>query len=292
MNRILIAIAMFSFISCETQGVEGIDEEKANEGVAGNATEITENKSKSEQELNVLDVKQKIVDLKTLDNGIVIQWIEHGDGEDVIDGEVYKLDYKVYLEDKQVIDGNHLLNKPYIPFLVGMNMQTPGWDIALNELKVGDFVEVFIPSELARGDKEVKGLFPANSNNILRVRILGKKEPTRVVDGNKVWVFEENPNNNVLFDETTKITFHAMVSTKSNPLYINTYRENKPFEMKLEDHGLVPGLKKALINAKKSDRMLVLVKSEDAYGTKGLLDLVGPNEDIFYNILVMNVVPF
>ena len=289
MNKILIVVAILLLISCKPQGVKN---DKSEKDQTGNSTEITENKSQSEQEVNVLDENQKIVDEKTLDNGIIIQWIEHGDGEDVIDGEVYKLDYKVYLEDKQVIDGNHLLNKPYIPFLVGMNMQTPGWDIALNELKVGDFVEVFIPSELARGEKEVKGLFPANSNNILRVRILGKMEPTRVVDGNKVWVFEENPNNKVLFDEMKKITFHAMVSTKSNPLYINTYRENKPFEMKLEDHGLVPGLKKSLINTKKSDRMLVLVKSEDAYGDKGLLDLVKPNEDVFYNILVMDVVPF
>ncbi len=287
MNKILIAVALFSLISCKPHEVEN---DKSEEGKDGNYTEITEDNSQKKQDVNVLDVQQKIVDEKTMDNGIIIQWIEHGDGEDVIDGEVYKLDYKVFLDDKQVIDGNHLLNKPYIPFLVGMNMQTPGWDIAMNELKVGDFVEIFIPSELARGDKEVKGLFPANSNNTLKVRILGKMEPTRVVDGNKVWVFEENPNNKVLFDEKTKITFHAMVSTKSNPLYINTYRENKPFEMKLEDHGLVPGLKKALINAKKSDRMLVLVKSEDAYGSKGLLDLVKPNEDIFYNILVMDVV--
>jgi len=284
MRKSAIAIVLLFFVSCETQGVE---KEKnnvlENENTTKNTTLVEE---------NVLDQKQKVVDEKTLDNGIVIQWIEHGDGEGVVDGEVYKLDYKVYLEDQQVIDGNHLLNKPYIPFLVGMNMQTKGWDIALNELKVGDFAEIFIPSELARGEKEVKGLFPANSNNILRVRILGKMEPTRVVDGNKVWVFEENPNNTVLFDENTKITFHAMVSTKSNPLYINTYRENKPFELKLEDHGLVPGLKKSLINAKKSDRMLVLVKSKDAYGAKGLIDLVQPNEDIFYNILVMDVVPF
>jgi len=288
MKNSIVVVLLLVLVACGTEGVK--KEEDHSERSETSSEGKTDNQSVDNK--NVLDEHQKIVDEKTLDNGIVIQWIEHGDGEDVVDGEVYKLDYKVYLEDQQVIDGNHLLNKPYIPFLVGMNMQTKGWDIALNELKVGDFVEIFIPSELARGEKEVKGLFPANSNNILRVRILDKMEPTRIVDGNKVWVFEENTNNTVLFDEKTIITFHAMASTKSNPLYINTYRENKPFELKLEDHGLVPGLKKALINAKKSDRMLVLVKAEDAYGSKGLLDLVKPNEDIFYNILVMDVVPF
>ena len=288
MKKSGLIFLLLVLVSC---GTEGVEKEEGNSERSENSTENNAEIQPVEGQ-NVLDENQKIVDEKTLDNGISIKWIEHGEGENVINGEVYKLDYKVYLEDQQVIDGNHLLNKPYIPFLVGVNMQTKGWDIALNELRIGDFAEIFIPSELARGDKEVKGLFPANSNNILRVRILSKMEPTRVVDGNKVWVFEENPNNTVLFDETTKITFHAMVSTISNPLYINTYRENKPFEMKLEDHGLVPGLKKALINTKKSDRMLVLVKSEEAYGSKGLVDLVKPNEDIFYNILVMDVVPF
>ncbi len=278
-----VVISCLILASCDTEGVE-----KEPAILVENTKE--EAKVVSEK-VNILDQEQEILDEKKLSNGIVIQWITHGDGDEVKEGEVYKLDYKVFLENEQVIDGNHLLNKPYIPFLVGMNMQTKGWDIALKELKVGDFVEVFIPSELARGDKGIEGLFPPNSNNILRVRVLNKMEPTRIVDGNKVWVFEENPNNKELFDETKKISFHAMVSTKSNPFYINTYRDNKPFEMKLEDHGLVPGLKKALINAKKSDRMLVLVKSEDAYGTKGLLDLVKPNEDLFYNILVMDVTP-
>ena len=59
--------------------------------------------------------------------------------------------------------------------------------------------------------------------------------------------------------------------------------------MKLEDNGVVPGLKKALINAKKGDRMFVLIPSEQAYAAKGYLDIVKPNEDLFFNVLVMDV---
>ena len=78
-----------------------------------------------------------------------------------------------------------------------------------------------------------------------------------------------------------------MTSTPTNSLYVNTYRLNEPFKMRLEDSGLVPGLKKALINAKKSDRMFVLVPASEAYGAKGYLDIVKPNEALFYNILVI-----
>ncbi|MGB0915353.1 MAG: FKBP-type peptidyl-prolyl cis-trans isomerase [Crocinitomicaceae bacterium] len=131
---------------------------------------------------------------------------------------------------------------------------------------------------------------PPNADNILRIRILENIEPSREIDGNKVWVFEENKNNKIQFDEGHEIEFHCMVSTPSNPLYVNTYRSNNPVKMSLMDGGLVPGLKKALINAKKSDRMFVYVPSSEAYGKKGYQDVVMANEDLFYNILVMDVV--
>ena len=58
----------------------------------------------------------------------------------------------------------------------------------------------------------------------------------------------------------------------------------------MTDNGIIPGLKKALINAKKGDRMLVVVPSSEAYGAKGSEGFVKPNEDLMYNILVMDVV--
>jgi FKBP-type peptidyl-prolyl cis-trans isomerase len=81
-----------------------------------------------------------------------------------------------------------------------------------------------------------------------------------------------------------------MASTPSNALYVNTYSTNQPLNYKLSDYGLVPGLRKALINAKKADRLYIVVPSSEAYGTKGYLNLVKPNENVFYNILVMDVV--
>jgi len=72
---------------------------------------------------------------------------------------------------------------------------------------------------------------------------------------------------------------------------VNIYRNNQPFSVIFGEPGLVPGLKKALINAKKSDRMFILIPSSEAYGSKGYLDLVKPNEDLLYNVLVMNVMP-
>lgn len=200
------------------------------------------------------------------------------------------IDYKVRLLDSTIVDGNHLLNKKTLPYIVGFGLQPKGWDIALKELNIGDFAQIKIPAKLARGKKGVKNLIPENADNYLTIRIISKKEPTRIVEGNKVWVLEENKKNKIKFNETNTIVFHTTISSPSSPFYFNSYVTNNPFEMKLEDYGVIPGLKRALINAKKGDRMFILIPSKEAYGTKGYLDIVKPNENLFYNVMIMDVV--
>ena len=237
-----------------------------------------------------LDQDKKVSDTLKMDNGIVIRWFEHGSGDALKRGSVYFIDFKVMLDNGEIVDGNHLLLKDSIPFPMGFQRQGKGWDIALAELKIGDFVEIFLPSEFARGEQEIEGLIPANSNNTIKMRVLNKMKPTRAVDGNKVWVFEENKKNKLLFDEEEIITFHTRTSTPTNIWYTNTFQGKEPFKLKLEDYGTVPGLKKALINAKSSDRMFIYVPSREAYGNKGYQDVVKPNEDLLFDVMVMDVV--
>jgi FKBP-type peptidyl-prolyl cis-trans isomerase len=235
-----------------------------------------------------LDGDNKVIGKKRLNEGMAIEWFAKGKGETLKDGEIVMIEYKVKLKDGTVVDGNHMINKSSLPYLIGFNLQ-PGWDIAMHELKVGDFVRILIPPSMGRGEKGIEGMIPPNADNLLYVKILENKKPDRVVDGTKVWVLEENKDNKLKFNEKTQVSFHAMVSSPSNSMYVNTFRSNQPFTYKLSHKGLVPGLRKALINAKRSDRMYIVVPASEAYGNKGYLDLVKPNEDLFYNVLVMDV---
>jgi FKBP-type peptidyl-prolyl cis-trans isomerase len=272
-----IVLVCFTLLACTPSGVKKKDAEVVPPTIVADTTK------------NVLDTPPEVkTDLK-MDNGIIISWFKRGTGEKLAYGDYIDIDYKVLLKDGKVVDGNHLLNKESMPFMIGFNMQTPGWEMALKELRVGDFAEVMIPSDLARGEKGIKGLIPPNADNVLRIRILRRKPPTRETDGNKVWVFEENKTNEALFNENSEITFYCTASTPTSRDFINTYRTDSPFTLRLEHDGTVPGLKKALINAKKADRMIVFVPSSQAYGTKGLKGLVKPNQDILYNIMVMDV---
>ncbi|MGB0915354.1 MAG: FKBP-type peptidyl-prolyl cis-trans isomerase [Crocinitomicaceae bacterium] len=144
----ILGLIGFSFASCDTTVVEdGTDE-------AVERIEVTSDTIKS-----IIDSEKEVINDIKLESGIRIKWFEHGEGEKLKKGDCISIDYKVAIKDNEIVDGNHLLNKESLPFMVGFNMQTPGWEIALNELRVGDFAEIFIPSELARGEQGIEGLY-------------------------------------------------------------------------------------------------------------------------------------
>lgn len=259
-------------------------------------TEVTENPQFDDDSVKIEQVEVieepeivEAIDSVVQKSGLRIKWYKHGEGDLISDGEVVRINYAVFLEDGKKVDGNNQLGKPF-PFMVGFGMQTKGWDVALRQLKAGDSVEIFLPSDLARGEKGIPGHIPPNSSNIIRLGVVENMQPSRELDGNKVWIIAENPTEkNVFKDTTNQIDFHCMTSTPTNSMYVNTFASGEPFSTKLKDAGLVPGLKKALINAKTSDRMYVYVPSSEAYGSKGLKGMVKRNEDLFYNIMVMDV---
>lgn len=285
MKYILFIFFIGLLFSCDPSGVKKKNLSKEEKEILNSIS-----KKERQEELKKLSLKPtKEIGVKKLNKGVKITYFVKGDGEKFADGEVAQINYEVLLKNGSMVDGNKLLNKEWLPFMVGFGMQTPGWDIAFKELVVGDFVEVYLPSEMARGKNGIKGLIPPNAENFVRIKVVGKLKPTREVDGNKIWVLEENKENKILANENNVIDFHYIVGSKSNPRYDISYRRNQPYFFKFSDFGIVKGLKKALINAKKSDKMWVLIPPSEAYGSKGLNNLVKENEEIFYDIFIMDV---
>lgn len=278
--KIVYFCMALSLVGCNVEGVK---------------KEINEDKNivsdlKKTNSTNKTLAPSKIIDELKWKDGLKIKWFKHGKGDNLKEEEVIQINYQVFLEDGTLVDGNELLNRSSLPFLVGYGMQTKGWDLALLHLKVGDFVEIFLPAKLARGKYGIKGLIPPNANNIIRLKILSKVQPTSRIDGVKIWLLEENASEEKQATENNAIDFHYMVGTKTNPKYDISYRRGVPFRMRFSDHGLVSGLKKAMLGVKRSDKVWVLVSPREGYGELGLLDLVKPNETLFYDIFVVEVV--
>jgi len=233
--------------------------------------------------------KGKVADVKSFSNGLVIKWILKGKGRKLKKGEMALIDYRLALPDGKIVDGNNRVNMPFIPFVIGYNMQTPGWDLAFEELTPGDFVKIEIPADLALGSKELKGIIPANSDNWLYVKVVALVTPSVNEDGVTSWKIKDGEGASLAKDPSKEISFHAMVSTESKASVMNTRLGNYPLKYSPGQKTIVPGLRKIMKNAKKGERYFIILEAPQAYGARGYADLVKPNEQVFYNIEIMDI---
>jgi FKBP-type peptidyl-prolyl cis-trans isomerase len=233
--------------------------------------------------------KGKVADVKSFSNGLVIKWILKGKGRKLKKGEMALIDYRLALPDGKIVDGNNRVNMPFIPFVIGYNMQTSGWDLAFQELTPGDFVKIEIPADLALGSKELKGIIPANSDNWLYVKVVALVTPSVNEDGVTSWKIKDGEGASLAKDPSKEISFHAMVSTESKASVMNTRLGNYPLKYSPGQKTIVPGLRKIMKNAKKGERYFIILEAPQAYGARGYADLVKPNEQVFYNIEIMDI---
>jgi FKBP-type peptidyl-prolyl cis-trans isomerase len=293
-NKLLISLLISSvLLSCKVKGVKQNEQETAITTSKSQNTDIIEElkgvKDSAYRNEKLL-IKTLEINQQKFDNGIVIKWYEKGEGALLEDEHVYKLDYEVLLEDGSVVDGSKIINRKWVHFLLGFELQTKGWDFALRKLKIGDFAEIVIPSELARGKEGIKGLIPPDAVNILRVKVVGEVQPDRVIDGTKVWTLAHSKKaEEEKVKEDSEIIYDYIVSTPSNPRYVNSHYNGNPYNFHFDDQGIVIGLKKALFGVTKYDRLWVVVPPEEAYGKKGLLDIVKPNEPVLYDLFIRDI---
>jgi len=187
-----------------------------------------------ENDENVVDITddvEQIIEIAkdsiVFDNGIVIRFFEFGEGDSLRIGDVVKIDYSCRLKDGKVFDSNDKIATP-IPFMVGWRMQTKGWDLAFEKLRVGDDVEIFIPSDLARGKAGIPGSVPPDADNWLRVKVVEKVKENYSNDGVKVFVFERNPGSQKLkMGDELEIEYIAYAESK--PRYSSSFQNGAPF---------------------------------------------------------------
>ncbi|MEY4659314.1 MAG: FKBP-type peptidyl-prolyl cis-trans isomerase [Crocinitomicaceae bacterium] len=286
MTRILLCIFVLSLTACQTT----IDKpkQKTKEIKKPNSKKIDEEFKGSQNNLKSFE-KGKVMDVKTLANGIVIKWILKGEGRKLKKGEMALIDYRLALPDGKIVDGNNRINMPFIPFVIGYNMQTPGWDLSFLELTPGDFVKIEIPAELALGSKEIKGVIPANSPNWLYVKVMALVTPSVHENGITSWKIKKGEGFSLAEKPEAELSFHAMVSTESKSSVMNTRLGNYPLKYSPGQKTIVPGLRKLMKTAKKGERYFVILDAPQAYGARGYGNLVKPNEQVFYNIEVMDI---
>lgn len=286
MKHIFLLVCLSLLWSCQDKPEKKIFTKKIKKADSMRQNDLDTGAFASKQ--NLIDFeKGKVSSTKKLENGILIKWIKRGSGAKLQKGEMALIDYRLALPDGKIIDGNNRIELPFIPFVVGYSMQTPGWDLSFTELRTGDFVKIEIPAALAYGSKGIKNLIAPNSDNWLYVKVISKVQPSIDSDGIRSWRLAKGEPFDLASASEKEIAYEFMASTPSRSNAINARKF--PLRYIPGQKTVVPGLRKILKNALKGERYYIILSPSQAYGKKGYSNVIGPNETVFFLVDILGV---
>ena len=108
---------------------------------------------------------------QTMSNGLVIEDLKIGDGQEVEKFNIVTVNYTGLLENGTKFDSSLNPGRTPFRFTVGGGQVIKGWDEGLIGMKIGGKRKLTIPPELGYGSRD-NGPIPANSTLIFEIDLL------------------------------------------------------------------------------------------------------------------------
>ena len=114
--------------------------------------------------------------VKTTASGLQYKVIEKGEGPSPKVGDTVTVNYRGTLVDGTEFDSSYARGEPATFPLTGV---IPGWTEALQMMKKGSKWELYIPPDLAYGERGAGNRIPPNSTLIFQVELISFQEPEK-----------------------------------------------------------------------------------------------------------------
>lgn len=108
---------------------------------------------------------------QTMNNGLVIEDLKIGDGQEVKKFNIVTVNYTGLLEDGTKFDSSLNPGRTPFRFTVGAGQVIKGWDEGLMGMKIGGKRKLTIPPDLGYGSRD-NGPIPANSTLTFEIDLL------------------------------------------------------------------------------------------------------------------------
>lgn len=108
---------------------------------------------------------------KTMANGLIIEDVTVGDGDEAKAGQKVTVHYRGTFTDGRIFDESYKRGEPFT-FNLGAGQVIQGWDQGVAGMKVGGKRKLTIPPDLAYGQRGAPGAIPPNSTLMFEVELL------------------------------------------------------------------------------------------------------------------------
>lgn len=100
-----------------------------------------------------------------------IEDIQPGDGKEAVKGALITTQYRGWLEDGTEFDSSYAKGRPF-QCVIGTSRVIKGWDQGLMGMRVGGKRRLFVPAQLAYGERQIGAHIKPNSNLIFEIELL------------------------------------------------------------------------------------------------------------------------
>ncbi len=94
-----------------------------------------------------------------------------GSGKEATKGALLFVQYEGFLEDGTKFDSTYDHGRPF-EFVVGSSKVIKGWSLGLTGMREGGKRTIFVPSELAYGERQIGKFILPHSNLIFHVELI------------------------------------------------------------------------------------------------------------------------
>lgn len=119
-------------------------------------------------------IKKNKVTVKPTASGLYFIKTTSGKGKQATVGSIVSVHYKGMLIDGKEFDNSYQRGEPF-ELEVGKGMVIPGWDEALQLMKVGDKAKLIIPSKIGYGERGAGGVIPPYATLVFEVEMVNVK---------------------------------------------------------------------------------------------------------------------
>ncbi|WP_416305284.1 FKBP-type peptidyl-prolyl cis-trans isomerase [Neptunicella sp. SCSIO 80796] len=106
-----------------------------------------------------------------MEQQVKIDDLIEGTGEIAGRGALITAHYRGWLEDGSEFDSSYNKGQPFQVVLSNKRV-IQGWLTGLNGMKVGGKRKLWVPAELAYGERQIGNMIPPNSNLIFEIELL------------------------------------------------------------------------------------------------------------------------